>query len=275
MSTHHSEDLSVLCPQIPTSVDDTTGLIRALQNGTEEVRHLLKNSCNLILECRTCKAVFRHAINFHHHKLSVCRAYHQPLLPTYEQVLAFQKEVAAAYNHDRPSTSKEFLVHREEDFQREILEDDDDFIDVYDGLEEFCGEIDSLDSPEPGEYIEESGEYIDEQDDISVFDDGMSDSIEEGEYIEDSSISNCPATPSSTTSMDQADTSEVAASDKKDTSGEDSDAISVPESPPPDCHLNFPIFNDQLLESPTDYDYFGKGEKEPAGPLLLPVGQME
>ncbi|KAK6050812.1 hypothetical protein COOONC_11683 [Cooperia oncophora] len=276
MTSYYTEDISILCPQIPTSVDNTTGLIRALENGTEEVSHLLTNSCNLILECRCCKAVFRHAKNFHHHKLNDCRAYHIAVTPTYEQVLALQKAVAAAYKKGRPSTSKQSFVDEELDFQTETLEDDVDFIDGYDGIEEFCGDSDS---PEPGEVI-------DEHEEAEVSDDDMSDSIEEGEYIEDFPSDNDPAAPSSTRTLlkripfrvriiIKLDESDAEALEMVDSSSDESEAISIPESPPPDGHLNFPIFNDQLLESPTDHEYFGKDETIPTLSLLLPVAQME
>lgn len=55
----------------------------------------------------------------------------------------------------------------------------------------------------------------------------------------------------------------------------ETDAISLSASPIPGAFLSFPLFNDQLLESPTDSDYFGKGEALTPSPVLVPVPQME
>ncbi|KAK5967692.1 C2H2-type domain-containing protein [Trichostrongylus colubriformis] len=218
----------------------------------------------LIGTLRCCKAVFRHAKNFHRHKLNVCRAYHKPATPTYEQILALQDAVAAEYGKDRPSTSKQLLINEEMDLQLEMSGDQSDVLDVYDGMEEFCGDTES---PEPGEFI-------DDQENESG-DDGMSDTVEEGEYIEGFTASKSPTTSSSTKSVDLRNDSNADPLEQMDSSSDGSDAISLPESPPPDGHLSFPIFSDQLLESPTDSDYFGKGEKISALSLLLPVAQME
>ncbi|RCN24258.1 hypothetical protein ANCCAN_30050, partial [Ancylostoma caninum] len=158
---------------------ETAGLLRALQNGTEEVKGLLKYSCNVMLECRCCRAVFRHPANFHKHKMTVCRAYHKPLAPSYEQILRFQKKVAAMYNPDQPSSSK---VMEEDAEGEELVVEDTSFMDSYDGMEEFC-EYDRDDSPEPGEVVELPEEGVMVYGVEEIEDDSLSE-IEEGEYVE-------------------------------------------------------------------------------------------
>ncbi|KAK6021414.1 hypothetical protein OSTOST_12913, partial [Ostertagia ostertagi] len=126
------------------------------------------------------------------------------------KVLAFQKAAAAAYKEDRPSTIKQSLIEEELGFQMEILEESEaDLLDVYDGMEELCGDIGS---PEPGEVIDET--------DLSGTDDGMSDTIEEGEYIEDDSTASSPATPLSVEGVEQCDTSQAEALQEMDSSSD-------------------------------------------------------
>ncbi|KAL6731743.1 hypothetical protein Aduo_002576 [Ancylostoma duodenale] len=271
MSLHYTEDVSSLFPQIPTSLDETAGLLRALQNGTEEVKGLLKYSCNVMLECRCCRAVFRHPANFHKHKMTVCRAYHKPLAPSYEQILKFQKKVAAMYNPDQPSSSK---VMEEDDEGEELVVEDASFLDSYEGMEEFC-EYDRDDSPEPGEVVElpEEGVVVYG---VEEFEDDSLSEIEEGEYIEPDegappavvdSSSPSQNNPGVDTSGSSGDTVE-----EMDSSNVADDAISLAESPPRGP-LNIALFDDDLLNSPTESDYFGKGHDVVTSPFLLPLAE--
>ncbi|VDM56608.1 unnamed protein product [Angiostrongylus costaricensis] len=248
----------------PLKYHTTTGLINALENGTEEVSHLLRNSCNLLLECRCCKSIFRHAKYFHKHKMSVCRAYHRPIAPSYEEVLAFQKQVAALWDADQPSTSKQVYEHKERSPAFQVIGNEPYFIDSYDGIEELCGES-RTDSPEPGEFLEEPSTPVFTNERL-----GDDDEIEEGEYIERLSTDNCPSSQSLIKVPDEG--SDVDQIDSSNTG--ESDTISLTESPVHNGQLHFPIFNDQLLESPTHTDYFGKGDKITINPALSTI-QME
>ncbi|WKX89393.1 hypothetical protein Q1695_008780 [Nippostrongylus brasiliensis] len=276
-TSYPAEDISVLCPQIPTSVDDTTGLIRALESGTEEVNRLLRKSCNLILECRCCKSVFRHPERFHEHKLTVCRAYHVDITPTYEQVLAFQQAVAEMYDHDEPSTSKRFQFETN-GIQMEMIDPEDSedgASDDYDGLEEFCGSSRAL-SEEPTETSKDMGAAATDSFEGYANDAESEDVVMDGESTEDTPPT-YPPTPSSfkTRDLEVSGMSDNDAFDEESSSSDDNDAISLPESLPPDGHLDFPIFDDGLLESPTDSDYFGKDDQITPHTLLHTGAQLE
>ncbi|KHJ93851.1 hypothetical protein OESDEN_06229 [Oesophagostomum dentatum] len=268
MSLHYTEDVCSLYPQIPSSMDDTTGLLRALKNGTDEVKGVLKYSCNVILECRCCRAIFRHPENFHKHKLTVCHAYHKRVTPSYEQLLKFQKKIAALYDPDQPSSSK---VLDDDDDGEELVTEDTSYKETYDGMEEFC-DYDKDGSPEIGEVVEipEEGLMVYGVEEI---DDGSASEIEEGEYIEPDECTSRMAAGSSEQCVSQA----TYEAEKEACSGDDcseelnddnaaDDAISLTESPPRGP-LTLAIFNDDLLNSPTENDYFGK-DNAVTSPLL-------
>ncbi|ETN72362.1 hypothetical protein NECAME_13900 [Necator americanus] len=275
MSLHYTEDVSSLYPQIPSSVDELPGLFKALKDGTEEVKGLLKYSCNVILECRCCQAVFRHPENFHKHKLTVCRAYHKPITPTYEQVLKFQKKVAAMYDPDMPSSSKLF---DEEDDGEELVPDDNSFIDTYDGIEEFC-DYDPVDSPEPGEVVELPEEGVMVYGVEEVEEESLSE-IEEGEYIEPeeggSHHSNCSASPPPAQVNCEVRTlsSSSEPPEEMDSNNASDDAISLSESPPHGS-VDIALFEDNLLDSPTENEYFGKGYDVVTSPSMLPFSETK
>ncbi|VDP13705.1 unnamed protein product [Heligmosomoides polygyrus] len=204
----------------------TRGLMRALENGTEEVNRLLRHSCNIVLECRFCKSVFRSAKHFHNHKLTSCRVFHKRLTPSYKQVLVFQNKVAACHK-DKPSTSHQFADEEEEsDMELEVIEEPINFASGFDVVEESCEGL--ARNIEWTEFLDRTGSLITESQNV--------------EYDDEST---------------------------------ETDAISLSASPIPGAFLSFPLFNDQLLESPTDSDYFGKGEALTPSPVLVPVPQME
>ncbi|KJH49915.1 hypothetical protein DICVIV_03945 [Dictyocaulus viviparus] len=182
--------------------------------------------------------------------MSICRAYHRPIAPTYEEVLAFQKQVAIMWDSDQPSTSKQAIEIGGHNSAIQMVENEPLFTDSYDGIEEFCGES-GIDSPEPGELVDGG---------VITFNSERKDKdeIEEGEYMEWNSDNNYhPAQ-----SLIKANDDESDVFDRIDSSNTgESDAISLTESPLSNDHLSFPIFNDQLLESPTRIDYFGKSDK--------------
>ncbi|KAJ1368554.1 hypothetical protein KIN20_029709 [Parelaphostrongylus tenuis] len=144
-------------------------MLRAFENGTEEVQHLSRDCCELILECRCCKSMFRRAKYFHKHKLSVCRAYHRPVAPTYEEVLRFQREVASSWDSQQPSTSSE-QVHEYKECNRivEFVQNESGFVDPNEGLEELCGET-RTNSPEPGELLVYPGSSASTSEGLSKF----------------------------------------------------------------------------------------------------------
>ncbi|KAJ1364606.1 hypothetical protein KIN20_024730 [Parelaphostrongylus tenuis] len=125
--------------------------------------------------------MFRRAKYFHKHKLSVCRAYHRPIAPTYEEVLAFQgeRERDSSWNSQQPSTSSE-QVYEYKECNRIIkfVENESGFVDPYEGIEELCGET-RTNSPEPGELLGDPGSPASTSEGLS-----NSDDVEEGEYIE-------------------------------------------------------------------------------------------
>ncbi|ETN83278.1 hypothetical protein NECAME_07466, partial [Necator americanus] len=45
-----------------------------LDSCSEDVRSLFERECSIMLECRTCKSIFRSFINFFSHKRGFCRS---------------------------------------------------------------------------------------------------------------------------------------------------------------------------------------------------------
>lgn len=246
--------------------------MRALENGTEEVNRLLRHSCNIVLECRFCKSVFRSAKHFHNHKLTSCRVFHKRLTPSYKQVLVFQNKVAACHK-DKPSTSHQFADEEEEsDMELEVIEEPINFASGFDVVEESCEGL--ARNIEWTEFLDRTGSLITESQNVE-YDDESTGSIEEGECVQDLSSTSWLLTPSSIKNADDCASHNTSTLGSEESDDDETDAISLSASPIPGAFLSFPLFNDQLLESPTDSDYFGKGEALTPSPVLVPVPQME
>lgn len=71
-----SVDVSVLEQPLNLGESDAVVLAKALRDGTSEIQHVLVNECNVILECRVCRALFRSLANLLSHKRHYCRASH-------------------------------------------------------------------------------------------------------------------------------------------------------------------------------------------------------
>lgn len=68
-----TSDLSVLRKPIKTSVNGLNEARKAFEDGTEEVRKLLSNECDIIYECKVCRNMFRSLANFISHKRVYCK----------------------------------------------------------------------------------------------------------------------------------------------------------------------------------------------------------
>lgn len=73
-STSNCFDLSLLRKPILTSVTGFQEAKKAYDNGSEEIRKLLANECDLIYECKVCRNIFRSLANFISHKRVYCQA---------------------------------------------------------------------------------------------------------------------------------------------------------------------------------------------------------
>ncbi|XP_031617793.1 uncharacterized protein LOC116337400 [Contarinia nasturtii] len=69
-----TNDLSVLRKPIKTSINGLNEARKAFEDGTEEVRKLLSNECDIIYECKVCRNMFRSLANFISHKRVYCKA---------------------------------------------------------------------------------------------------------------------------------------------------------------------------------------------------------
>lgn len=66
-------DLSLLRKPILTAVTGFVEAFKAYEAGTEEIRKLLTNECDVLYECRVCRNIFRSLTNFISHKRVYCR----------------------------------------------------------------------------------------------------------------------------------------------------------------------------------------------------------
>lgn len=68
-----TSDLSILRKPIKTSVTGFNEARKAYEDGTEEVKRLLSNECDIIYECKVCRNMFRSLVNFISHKRVYCQ----------------------------------------------------------------------------------------------------------------------------------------------------------------------------------------------------------
>uniref|UniRef100_A0A336LV41 CSON000751 protein n=1 Tax=Culicoides sonorensis TaxID=179676 RepID=A0A336LV41_CULSO len=66
-------DFSLLRKPIITSVTGFPEAKKAYDSGTDEIRKLLANECDLIYECKVCRNIFRSLVNFISHKRVYCQ----------------------------------------------------------------------------------------------------------------------------------------------------------------------------------------------------------
>ncbi|XP_055680649.1 uncharacterized protein LOC129788532 [Lutzomyia longipalpis] len=66
-------DLSILRKPISTSITGFNEARKAYENGTDEMRQLLANECDIVYECKVCRNIFRSLANFISHKRVYCR----------------------------------------------------------------------------------------------------------------------------------------------------------------------------------------------------------
>lgn len=69
-----TNDLSILRKPIKTSITGLNEARKAYEDGTEEIRKLLANECDVIYECKVCRNIFRSLANFISHKRIYCKA---------------------------------------------------------------------------------------------------------------------------------------------------------------------------------------------------------
>ncbi|XP_037029904.1 zinc finger protein 800 [Bradysia coprophila] len=65
-------DLSILQKPIQTSITGFKEVVKAYKDGTEEIKLLLSNECDIIYECKACRNIFRSLANFISHKRTYC-----------------------------------------------------------------------------------------------------------------------------------------------------------------------------------------------------------
>ncbi|KAK7077066.1 hypothetical protein SK128_027354 [Halocaridina rubra] len=66
-------DYSLLKRSINASTNGVANLTKILVTGTEEVRNSILNECDVILECKVCRNLFRSVVNFLAHKRIYCQ----------------------------------------------------------------------------------------------------------------------------------------------------------------------------------------------------------
>ncbi|XP_076038934.1 uncharacterized protein LOC143024080 [Oratosquilla oratoria] len=66
-------DYSVLKRSINTSTNGVAGISKLLVTGTPEVQNMLLHECDIIMECKVCRNLFRSVANFLAHKRIYCR----------------------------------------------------------------------------------------------------------------------------------------------------------------------------------------------------------
>ncbi|XP_071528330.1 uncharacterized protein [Panulirus ornatus] len=66
-------DYSLLKRSISASANGVANIARLLVTGTEEVRNIILNECDMILECKVCHNLFRSVVNFLAHKRIYCQ----------------------------------------------------------------------------------------------------------------------------------------------------------------------------------------------------------
>uniref|UniRef100_A0A915CNB0 C2H2-type domain-containing protein n=1 Tax=Ditylenchus dipsaci TaxID=166011 RepID=A0A915CNB0_9BILA len=74
MSLNYQKDPTTQYPTLPTGLDGADSVVRFFEQGTDEVKNLLKNECSVIFECSYCRSLFRSIINFVSHKRTICRS---------------------------------------------------------------------------------------------------------------------------------------------------------------------------------------------------------
>ncbi|KAL7072491.1 hypothetical protein ACQ4LE_007941 [Meloidogyne hapla] len=74
MSLNYIKDPASQVPTLSAGGSGVDSIVRYYQNGTDEVKNLLKNECCMIYECSYCRALFRSIINFIAHKRTICRS---------------------------------------------------------------------------------------------------------------------------------------------------------------------------------------------------------
>lgn len=72
-----SEDSAILHPPIDISVSGLRQISQIFEKGTSELQDLLSFECDVILECKVCRNLFRSLANFLSHKRVYCTAQHQ------------------------------------------------------------------------------------------------------------------------------------------------------------------------------------------------------
>ncbi|KAK3856537.1 hypothetical protein Pcinc_037147 [Petrolisthes cinctipes] len=66
-------DYSLLKRSISASSNGVANIAKVLVSGTDEVRKMLLNECDMILECKVCRNLFRSLVNFLAHKRIYCQ----------------------------------------------------------------------------------------------------------------------------------------------------------------------------------------------------------
>uniref|UniRef100_A0A914WED5 C2H2-type domain-containing protein n=1 Tax=Plectus sambesii TaxID=2011161 RepID=A0A914WED5_9BILA len=77
MAARAAEDAALQQTSMPTALLGVDMVAVSLANATAEVENLLRKECDVILECRFCRNLFRSIINFISHKRTHCRGLYQ------------------------------------------------------------------------------------------------------------------------------------------------------------------------------------------------------
>ncbi len=70
-------DLATINTPVELCVTGVSQIIRCLQSGTPEICYMLMEECDVILECKVCRSLFRGIPNFLAHKQSFCQQHYK------------------------------------------------------------------------------------------------------------------------------------------------------------------------------------------------------
>ncbi|PAV73170.1 hypothetical protein WR25_14287 isoform B [Diploscapter pachys] len=84
--TTSKEDVAALYPPVQSGVEGVGALVKATVAGSAEMKKLLLQECDYVLECKFCRALFRAVTNFVTHKRLYCRGLTSDLDPAQQRV---------------------------------------------------------------------------------------------------------------------------------------------------------------------------------------------
>ena len=130
------EDFSVLREPLHISTKGVMQLVKCMQSGTTEVRSMLQYECEVILECKVCRSLFRGFMNFLAHKRVYCTELQQNVRLNVlmaeqkdDETIVVQPESPPDHNKCGGNTHSEFAPEDNDDDDDDNDESDSDFED--------------------------------------------------------------------------------------------------------------------------------------------------